>query len=54
MSKVTSICIAVSALAVGACSHTAPKAEYDAALSRAERDYHEAKEKCEGYSGNAR
>jgi len=54
MSKLTSISLAIGALAVGACAHSATKAEYDAAMSRAERDYHEAKEKCEAYSGNAR
>jgi len=54
MSKLTSICIAVGTLALGACAHSVPKAEYDAAISRAERDYKEAKAKCEGYSGNAR
>ena len=54
MSKLTSISLAIGALALGACAHSASKAEYDATLSRAERDYHEAKVKCESYSGNSR
>jgi len=53
MSKLSSICIALGTLALGACAHNANKAEYDAALSRADRDYHEAIAKCDGYSGNA-
>jgi len=56
MSKPIPIALVIAgALALGACASDrhASKAEYDAALSRAERDYHEAKAKCDSYSGNA-
>jgi len=56
MWKLTTIALATSALALGACAHSyrdATEAEHEAALSRAERDYHQAKRDCDAYSGNA-
>jgi hypothetical protein len=56
MWKLTTIALATSALAMGACAHSyhdAAQAEREAALSRAERDYQQAMARCEAYSGNA-
>lgn len=59
MSKLTAISIAISAIALGACAHphnanNAARADYEATLSRIDRDYHAADARCDGYSGNAK
>lgn len=57
MPRLIPIAAAMGALMLGACAHTdrgTTKEEYRADVSRAERDYKQAKERCdEAYSGNA-
>lgn len=54
MKRYIPLALVTVAMAVGACSTSAPKKEYEASIARAERDYSKSKEQCDkDFSGNA-